>query len=46
MINNNVNLWENVFGEILFILNKYRIRQEMKNDGNVGYYAILSQAIP
>jgi hypothetical protein len=42
MINNNVNIRENVFGEILFILDKYRIRQEMKNDGYDGYYVIIS----
>jgi hypothetical protein len=46
MINNNANLQENVFGKILSILQKYRIRQEMKNDGNDGYYAILSQTSP
>jgi hypothetical protein len=46
MSNNNVNLRENVFGEILSILNKYRIRREMNNDGNDGYYAILSQTSP
>jgi hypothetical protein len=46
MINNNVNLREKLFGEILSILQKYRIRQEIKNDGNDGYYDILSQEIP
>jgi hypothetical protein len=46
MTDNNVNLRENVFGEILSILQQYRIRQEMKNDGNDGYYAIMSQTSP
>jgi hypothetical protein len=46
MTNNNVNLRENVYNKILFILQKYRIRQEMKNDGNDRYYAILSQTSP
>jgi hypothetical protein len=46
MTNDNVNLQENVFNEILIILNKYRIRQEMINDGSDGYYSILSQISP
>jgi hypothetical protein len=46
MTNNNINLQKNVFSEILSILQKYRIRQEMKNDGNDRHYAILSQTSP
>jgi hypothetical protein len=34
MTDNNVNLPEDVFGEILFILDKYRIKEEMKNGNN------------
>jgi hypothetical protein len=51
-VNNNnsslstYSMREDVLGEILYILNKYRIKQEMKNNRNDGYYAILSQTIP
>jgi hypothetical protein len=41
MSNNNVNLREDIFTEILIILEKYRIKQEMKNDRNDEYYAIM-----
>jgi hypothetical protein len=37
---------EEVFIKIKDLVSQYRIDEEMKNDGNDQYYAILSQVIP
>jgi hypothetical protein len=37
---------EETFFQIKTIFEKYRIEQDMKNEENCGYYAIMSQAIP
>jgi hypothetical protein len=37
---------EEAFFQIKAILEKYRIDQDLKNDGNCRYYEIISQTIP